>query len=83
LKDPADFWAAIGNKLRPSITVTATLAMERFAPITAPLVITEQVVLGERTSAARKRPQAGHPANLLRIGGRVTDATDCRWQTPG
>ena len=76
LKDPADFWAAIGNKLRPSITVTATLAMERFAAITAPLVITEQVVLGERKAATEKDLKPATRQALLRIGGRVTDATD-------
>ncbi|MER2603705.1 MAG: Pvc16 family protein [Candidatus Competibacter phosphatis] len=76
LKDPADFWAAIGNKLRPSITVTATLAMERFAAITAPLVITEQVVLGERKAATEKDLKPATRQTLLRIGGRVTDATD-------
>lgn len=75
LKDPADFWAAIGNKLRPSITVAATLAMERFAAITAPLVITEQVVLGERKAATEKDLKPATRQTLLRIGGRVTDAT--------
>jgi hypothetical protein len=76
LKDPADFWAAIGNKLRPAITITATLAMDRFAPITAPLVITEQVVLGERTSATEEDLNPATRQNLLRFGGTVTDATD-------
>ncbi len=75
LKDPADFWTAIGNKLRPSITVTATLAMERFAPITTPLVTTAQVDLGERASAAGQDLKPAGRQVVLRIAGTVTDAS--------
>src|SRR2546426_4907251 len=50
LKEPAEFWTAIGNKLRPSLTVTVTIGMEVFAPVTAPIVITEELRLGERTA---------------------------------
>ncbi len=45
LKEPAEFWTAIGNKLRPSLTVTVTIGMEVFTPVTAPIVITEEVRL--------------------------------------
>jgi len=75
LKDPADFWTAIGNRLRPSITVTASLAMERFAPITAPLVTTGQVDLGERASATGKDLKPAGRQVLLCIAGTVTDAS--------
>lgn len=75
LKDPADFWTAIGNRLRPSITVTATLAMERFAPITTPLVTTAQVDLGERASAVGQDLKPAGRQVVLRIAGTVTDAT--------
>ncbi len=75
LKDPADFWTAIGNKLRPSITLTATLALERFAPLTDPLVITGQVVLGERATATAEDLKPATRQVLLRVAGRVTDAT--------
>lgn len=74
LKDPADFWAAIGNKLRPSITLTATLAMERFAPIAEPLVISSQVALGERTAATAEDLEPATREVLQRVGGSVTDA---------
>ena len=35
LKNPAEFWTAIGNKLRPSVTVTVTIGMEVVPPVTA------------------------------------------------
>lgn len=74
LKDPADFWTAIGNKLRPSISLAVTIAMERFAPITAPMVITEEIRLGERTGSEEEQIKPSTRQDLFRIGGRVTDA---------
>ncbi|MCM8596507.1 Pvc16 family protein [Accumulibacter sp.] len=74
IKDPADFWTAIGGKLRPSIQVTATLAMARFPAVTAPLVITEQLALGERLGAGSEALAPATRLSLLRIGGRVTNA---------
>src|SRR5437660_2880081 len=41
----SEFWTAIGNKLRPSLTVTVTIAMEVLTPETAPMVITSDVRL--------------------------------------
>ena len=32
LKDPSEFWTALGNKLRPSISVTVTISMEKIEP---------------------------------------------------
>jgi hypothetical protein len=74
LKDPADFWTAIGNKLRPSISVTVTIAMERFAPMTAPMVITEEIRVGERTGSEEEQIKPSTRQDLFRIGGRITDA---------
>ncbi len=76
LKDPADFWTAIGNKLRPSISVTVTIAMERFAPVTAPIVITEETRLGERTGPEGETIKPATRQTLVRIGGRITDANN-------
>ncbi|HZT32860.1 MAG TPA: Pvc16 family protein [Bryobacteraceae bacterium] len=67
LKNPAEFWTALGTRLRPSFSVAATISMSVFPPETAPLVITSEVQL----------EQLGAPATqvaLFRIGGRVTDA---------
>lgn len=65
IRDPADFWAAIGNKLRPSFIVTATFAMELFPSITAPEVISSRV---EWIEAG-----AGPEPVRYRFAGRVTD----------
>ncbi len=73
LKSPAEFWTALGNKLRPSITITVTIGLEVFAPEpAAPIVITEEVRMGERASAQEEKIKTGTQQELFRIGGRVT-----------
>lgn len=74
LKDPAEFWTAIGNKLRPSLVVTVTIGMDLFAPVTAPVVITEEVRVGERTAPDAEVISGPTRQTFFRIGGRVTDA---------
>lgn len=67
LPSASEFWTALGNKIRPSLTVTATIALEVFAPETIPLVISRGTSLEDR----------GFPTTLeqfFRIGGRVTRA---------
>jgi hypothetical protein len=71
LKNPAEFWAAIGNRMRASVTVTVTIGMEVFAPITAPAVTTELVRLGERAPDADTLV-ASTKMEFYRIGGKVT-----------
>ncbi|MDF0676201.1 MAG: Pvc16 family protein [Nitrospira sp.] len=75
LKDPHEFWAAIGNHLRPSITVTVTIAMQPFTLVTAPLVMTEVVHVGERTSLEAEEIKPATRLEFFSISGRVTDAT--------
>lgn len=74
LKEPSEFWTALGNKLRPSISVTATVAMDVFAPLAAPTVITEEVRLGERTAPDEQEISPATQQVFFRIGGRVTGA---------
>lgn len=63
-KNPAEFWTAIGNKMRPSFTVTVTISLEATTPeITQKMVVAKGIRLGQRTS-------------LFRIGGRITDASN-------
>ena len=53
VKDPADFWSAIGGKLRPSFVVTVTVSLPIFEPSEpegAPLVTARRIDIGERTS---------------------------------
>lgn len=52
MKDPADFWSALGNKLRPSLVVTVTLEMQTSEPETAPLAATKRLRIGLRSDAA-------------------------------
>ena len=59
--NPAQFWAAIGGKLQPSITLTATIALEPdVLPVTAYPVSTRTIVLNAEVSH--------------RIGGTVRDS---------
>lgn len=64
VRNPAEFWSALGGKLRPSFTLTATLALEPLStPITAPEVTTKKVVV---------RDTAGGPEGLVyEMGGTV------------
>ena len=52
VKDPADFWTALGSKLRPSLVVTVTLELQTAEPETAALVGTRSLRLGLRSDAA-------------------------------
>jgi hypothetical protein len=63
LKNPHEFWTAIGNKLRPSITVTATISMPVFADVTGPLVTTRFTGFDAGTGVIEE--------TLVQIGGRV------------
>lgn len=65
LQNPAEFWTAIGNKLRPSITVTVTLGIEIFPPITATIAKTELVRLGGADSGRRADARPGYQDGVL------------------
>jgi hypothetical protein len=72
LKNPAEFWTAIGNKMRASVTVTVTISMEIFTPITAPITKTGMVRIGERTAADAETLIAATKMEFYRIGGTVS-----------
>jgi hypothetical protein len=67
LKNPAEFWTALGTRLRPSFTLTATISIDIFPPETAPIAITSAIQLTQLGLAETRI--AG-----FRIGGVVTDA---------
>jgi Pvc16 N-terminal domain len=52
LKDPSEFWTALGNKLRPSITATVTISLDVADPKAeeAPLVKTHEIRLEGRAA---------------------------------
>jgi hypothetical protein len=66
LKDPAEFWTAIGGKLRPSFTVTLTIAMPTISHETEQIVTARQIRL-------RQQGATGAPQTAT-IVGRVTEA---------
>jgi uncharacterized protein DUF4255/carboxypeptidase family protein len=75
MKDPADFWSALGNKLRPSLIVTVTLELQTSEPVTAPLVSTQHLRLGLRDAEVAQGLDEKTADEIFRIGGRVTDNT--------
>jgi hypothetical protein len=74
MKDPADFWSALGNKLRPSLVVTVTIELAAETPQTAPLVSTQVLRLGQRDPAAEAGLLQTTADEVFRVGGLVTDA---------
>jgi hypothetical protein len=76
LKAPHEFWTAIGNKLRPSVTATITIGLEVPEPTLeeVSLARVHDISLGERTSAAERALKAATQSQGYRIAGRVTDA---------
>ncbi len=63
LANPAEFWTAIGNQLRPSLTVTATFSMTVFPEVTAPIVTTKFTGIDVGRGAVEE--------TMMQIGGRV------------
>jgi len=74
MKDPADFWSALGNKLRPSLVVTVTIELQAEEPQTAPLAGAHELRLGLRDPAAETGLLGAAVEELFRVGGLVTDA---------
>lgn len=73
-RNPAEFWSALGGKLRPSFTLTATIAlMASDTPVSAHLVSTSKLVV------ASKKPDIPEKDGKLeevvfQIGGRATES---------
>jgi hypothetical protein len=78
LKAPHEFWTAIGNKLRPSITAAITIGLEvpEPKPEEAPLVRMHDIILGERTSPVEQALKSATRSEGYRIAGRITDAEE-------
>jgi hypothetical protein len=68
IKEPAEFWSAIGGPLRPSLSATVTIGMELFDAEEFPLVTTDTIRLGRRVAGERRLlPEPGDRV----VGGRV------------
>jgi hypothetical protein len=50
LRNPAEVWSALENRIRPSVQLTVTVPLSDFDPITAPLVFTKQFIVRDRES---------------------------------
>lgn len=79
LKTTGEFWTALGNQLRPSISVTITISLQPFAPQPpVPLVAAVTVQLESQSSPVNpaeffQGDRAGQ-LETFRIGGQVTGA---------
>jgi hypothetical protein len=85
LKEPAEFWSALGGRLRPSLSVTVTIGLEVFAAETLPLVRTEQIrivqrpSIGGRVFAVDGAAVAGAAVSLVEAGLSTTTGGDGRY----
>jgi hypothetical protein len=79
LKEPAEFWTALGNKLRPSLSLVVTISMQPFEAETTGLVtLPPEILIGERTTTASPdelKISAATTPGPFRIVGLVTDAS--------
>ena len=76
LKNVSEFWTAIGNKLRPSVTLAVTISMQSLAAETAKVVIETETRIGERVALDKKAISPATLVDGIRISGRITDAAD-------
>lgn len=69
LKNLSEFWSSLGNKLKPSLTVTVTITLPVLVPETAPMVITGQVGMEQLNLSVTH-------GTLFRISGLVTNGAN-------
>ena len=65
--NPAEFWAAIGNRIKPSLLLSVTVSLKAFDTTTYPSVITSEIRLESLADGAVL------DAPFFRIGGVVLD----------
>jgi uncharacterized protein DUF4255/carboxypeptidase family protein len=65
LKNLSEFWTSVGNKMRPSLTVTVTISVPVY-PDVSEFVVTHR-------STAYAPSQAAPPETWVQVGGRVLD----------
>jgi len=76
-KNLSEFWTALGNKLRPSLTVRATISItDLIPPKTEPMVIIEHLRAGIRSALGEESVIPDTLDDTFRIGGRVSDASN-------
>lgn len=79
VRNPAEFWTAIGGKLRPSFTITATIAIDQdIKPVEAKVVSSSKVTLGEKLADSSEFKDKQQTETWFDIAGIVTDQTTGR-----
>jgi hypothetical protein len=68
VRNPAEFWAAIGNRMRPSLLLSVTVSLQVFDTAQVPSVITSEIRLKTMEGAPLESP-------FFRIGGTVRDGS--------
>jgi hypothetical protein len=68
VRNPAEFWTAIGNRIRASLLLSVTVSIQAFDTETYPSVITSEIRLQTQPGGAALE------APFFRIGGTVMDA---------
>ena len=63
----AEFWASVGNRLRPSIVLEVVVSMPLAEPVTLPVVISS-------STSVESIGAAGTAVEIFRIGGTIRDA---------
>lgn len=72
LGNPADFWSAMDNELRPAIPCVVTLMLDPYQPITGPLVRTRELRIGESSNPpSQKFNETTEPDQFWSIGGKI------------
>jgi hypothetical protein len=75
-KNLSEFWTALGNKLRPSLTVRATISItDLIMPKTEPVVIIQHLRSGVRSAPGEESIIPATLDQKFRIGGRISDAS--------
>jgi hypothetical protein len=68
VRNPAEFWAAIGNRIKPSLLLSVTVSLQAFDTEQYPSIITSEIRLETQPGGAVL------DAPFFRIGGTVVDA---------
>ncbi|HEY5814061.1 MAG TPA: Pvc16 family protein [Terrimicrobiaceae bacterium] len=87
-KNLSDFWTALGSKLRPSLTVRITVALDLMEPLVANIVTTSELELeplmsygiGGRVTDHRNVPVAGAVVMLPKLGVRTSTNDKGRYE---
>ncbi len=70
LESVAEVWSALDNEMRPSITLTATMAIDPYLVITTPLVRTRELRVVHKAGLV-PLPEAVGPDVFWSVGGRL------------